>query len=446
MIVPTHRLMLWLLCVVVPAGLITAAAPALALAAWSLVLLLIAAALVDATLGLGRLRGIAACLPDLVRLTRDREGSIMVVVMNPGKQAMEIRLGLPFPEYVASEQDDVVIQLPDGHEQVTYEWICTGVRRGCYQMDRCYFERISPLKLWALRNSTEANTQIRVYPNLMRERRSLAALFLNSTSLGIHAQRLVGKGRDFEKLREYIPGDSYEDIHWKASAKRGHPVTKVYQVERTQEVYVIIDASRLSARRANPLDPDDQESQLERFLTAALVVGMAAEKQGDNFGLMLFSDHVEKFVRARNGRTHYGACRDAIYTAEPRLVAPDFEEMATFIRTRLTRRALLVFLTSLDDPVLSESFVHNIQLLGRQHLIMTNMLVSPGVRPLFSAPDAARLEDVYRQLGGHYRWQDLQEVERVLQRRGVTFKLLNSESLCVDLVSQYIGVKQRQLI
>jgi len=55
-----------------------------------------------------------------------------------------------------------------------------------------------------------------------------------------------GKGRDFEKLREYIPGDSLDDIHWKATAKRGHPVTKVFQIERTQEVYVILDASRLS--------------------------------------------------------------------------------------------------------------------------------------------------------------------------------------------------------
>ena len=43
-------------------------------------------------------------------------------------------------------------------------------------------------------------------------------------------------------------GDSLGDVHWKATAKRGHPVTKEFQIERTQEVYCIIDASRLSAR------------------------------------------------------------------------------------------------------------------------------------------------------------------------------------------------------
>src|SRR5205823_6064500 len=84
--------------------------------------------------------------------------------------------------------------------------------------------------------------------NLFNERKHVAALFLRRGQLGTHAQRQAGQGRDFEKLREYVHGDSYDEIHWKASAKRGHPVTKVFQVERTQEVYVIVDASRLSAR------------------------------------------------------------------------------------------------------------------------------------------------------------------------------------------------------
>ncbi len=79
-------------------------------------------------------------------------------------------------------------------------------------------------------------------PNLLDDRKNLSALFLNRGQFGLHAQRQVGKGRDFEKLREYIPGDGYDEIHWKATARRGKPITKVFQIERTQEVYVIVDA------------------------------------------------------------------------------------------------------------------------------------------------------------------------------------------------------------
>lgn len=181
-------------------------------------------------------------------------------------------------------------------------------------------------------------------------------------------------------------------------------------------------------------------------MTAALVLGLAAERQGDLFGLLTFTDRVEKFVRARNGRNHYSACRDALYTLEPKTVTPDFDEVCTFIRLRLRRRALLVFLTALDDPALAESFVRNMDLIRRQHLVLVNMLQLPGVNPLFTGPDVAGLDDLYKHLGGHLQWGKLRELQKVLQRRGVQFSLLNHERLSGELVSQYLSVKQRQLL
>ena len=108
---------------------------------------------------------------------------------------------------------------------------------------------------------------------------------------------------------------------------------------------------------------------LERFVTAGLVLGLAAEQQGDLFGLLTFTNKVESFVRAKNGKAHFSACRDALYTLQPQVVTPDFDELCTFIRLRMRRRALLVILTSLDDPVLAESFVRNLELIRRQHPI-----------------------------------------------------------------------------
>ena len=181
-------------------------------------------------------------------------------------------------------------------------------------------------------------------------------------------------------------------------------------------------------------------------MTAALVLGLAAERQGDLFGLLTFTDRVEKFVRAKNGQAHYSTCRDALYTLQPKITTPDFDELCTFIRLRLRRRALLVFLTALDDPALAESFVRNVDLIRRQHLVLVNMLQMPGVNPLFTDPEVAGLDDLYGRLGGHLQWQRLRELQKILQRRGVRFSLLNNEGLSAELVSQYLSVKQRQLI
>ena len=103
-------------------------------------------------------------------------------------------------------------------------------------LNSAFVECASPLGLWASRKQVPVQSEIRVYPNLLSERKNLAALFLNRGTFGIHAQRQVGKGRDFEKLREYVPGDGYDEIHWKATARHGKPITKVFQIEKTQEI------------------------------------------------------------------------------------------------------------------------------------------------------------------------------------------------------------------
>ena len=75
--------------------------------------------------------------------------------------------------------------------------------------------------------------------------------------------------------------------------------------------------------------------------------------------------------------------RCALHSATA-VVTPDFDELCTFIRLRLRRRALLIFLTALDDPLLAESFVRNMDLICRQHLILVNMIQPPGVLPCSS--------------------------------------------------------------
>jgi uncharacterized protein (DUF58 family) len=177
-----------------------------------------------------------------------------------------------------------------------------------------------------------------------------------------------------------------------------------------------------------------------------LTLGLATEQQGDLFGLLSFSNKVDNFVRARNGKAHYSACRDVLYRLQSQEVSPDFDEVFTFIRLRLRHRALLIFLTALDDPVLAESFVRNIELIYRQHIVLVNMVQPPGIGRLFSDPQVSSMDDLYRRLGGHLQWQNLRELQKVLERRGVRFGLLKNERLSAELVSQYLDVKRRQAL
>ena len=185
---------------------------------------------------------------------------------------------------------------------------------------------------------------------------------------------------------------------------------------------------------------------LERFTIAALVMGLAADRQGDLFGIGAFDSMVRNFVRAKNGKPHYDSCRDILYTMQPQSVSPDFTDVFTFISKHIRRRALLVFLTSLDDPVLAENFAQHIELICRQHLVIVGMLKPPLAKPLFSTPSVTAIDDIYQHLGGHVLWGRLREIEKILQRNGVGFALLENEYLCTGLISRYLTVKHRQIL
>jgi len=426
--------------VAVPAALV-AALPGWSAWGWGLITALLLTAIVDAMLAFRRLRGIAVQTPEVVRLWKDRPGAIELTIRNESQKAIELRIGLSFPAEIVAREEEMFALLPAGGEHSRIGWNCTPQRRGRYLLDSCAIERSSALGLWLTRKLLPLKLEVRVYPNLAAERKKAPAFFKRGR-LGVHGQRQIGKGREFEKLREYAPGDSYDEIDWKATARRGHPITRVFQVERTQEVYIILDASRLTAR---PVSSDPESSILERNITASLLLALAAEKQGDLFGLVTFSDRVHDFVRARNGNAHYDACREALYTLHPRIVTPDFDELFTLLRLRLRRRALLIFLTELDDPILAESFSRNVKLL-RHHLVLVGMAKPPGSRPLFEAGEVKDTDGVYRELAGHILWNKLREFGQVLRRQGVRFSLLDADTLGPELASIYVDLKQRQLL
>ena len=444
MIVPRNRLLLWIALIVVPFTTVGATVPGAFVLSMIFVGGLLAVVLAEALLSFGQLAGIRVQLPEIVRWQKDRPGVLEIRVHNESLAGRLLRVGFAFPREIVSDGEDRTIQLPANAALSRLDWSVTPNRRGQYFLENAYLEASSPLGFWAVRRVQPARAELRVYPNLFDERKNVAALFLRRGQYGIHAQRAAGQGRDFEKLREYVPGDSYDEIHWKASAKRGHPVTKVFQVERTQEVYVIVDASRLTAREIAL--PDGRTTTRERFVTAALILGLAAEQQGDQFGLITFSDRVLSFVRAKSGQAHYDACRDRLYTLQPQSVTPDFDELCSFIRLRLRKRALLIFLTALDDPMLAENFSKASELISRQHLILVDMLLPVGADPLFSDDAVSNIDDLYSRLGGHLQWNQLREFGNVLKRRGVRFSLLHPDKLAAELIAQHADVKRRQLL
>jgi uncharacterized protein (DUF58 family) len=441
MMVPANRLLAVFSLSAVPCSLAWALLPVAAPFAVMILGGLLALALVDARLAGRSLRGVGAEMPEEITLTHGREGECTLVLTGGSTGKKEVRVGLELPEQIHSSWDDFRTILPEEGARRSVPWPVLPQRRGRFSVEKCHLQVRSFLGFWHWQEVRHLKSEIKVYPNLFPEKKRLAALFLNRGSLGLHLHRQVGKGREFEKLREYLPGDSLNDIHWRGTAKRGHLVTKQYQIERTQEIYVVIDSSRLNAR-----DSGNGQSMLERYITAALMLNLVARQQGDLFGLAAFSDRVHQFVSARSGLEHFRTCQDALINLQAQSHNPDYGELAAFLSLRLRRRALILFLTCLDEPALAERFEKEMALVSRRHLLLVNMIKPSAATPLFSTDDVDSTECVCRHLAGHLVWQSLRELGRNLKMQGVDFHLLDEERLSTDLVSQYINVKRRQLL
>ena len=183
MIAPSNRLIWFVAAVILPAAAIGGLVPRTALVCSVLIAAALTAAILDAMFAPHRLSGVQVRLPELVRMTLNRESGFALRIEN---SPARLRVGLAMPGEFIAKEELLVVDVPSALARV--EWFCTPRKRGSYRIERCYFETASALGFWVVRGQTPASCEIRVYPNLSMESRQVAAAFLNRGGAGGHGE------------------------------------------------------------------------------------------------------------------------------------------------------------------------------------------------------------------------------------------------------------------
>lgn len=240
----------------------------------------------------------------------------------------------------------------------------------------------SPLGLLMRRGLRGEGDVLRVYPDTARLLRDEA---LDPShvlaALGVRAARRRGEGMDFESLREFIPGDDPRRRDWAASARRGRPVVRIHQHERSQTVILAVDASRLLAARFRG------RSKLDFAVDAAVALARAALATGDRVGLVVFDDGIRAQLAPRSRAKELGDVIEALRTVQPRLVEADYEGLARHFAVQRQQRALVVVLTDFVEAAAAR-VVPPLVVLGRRHRVLLVALrdavfeaLAPGAPP-----------------------------------------------------------------
>jgi uncharacterized protein (DUF58 family) len=323
------------------------------------------------------------------------------------------------------------------------------LERGVFRIEAVRMMVRSPMGLWRWVGDLSTEGEIRVFANSRKEQRNMGALWAQGLS-GLHLQSAVGKGREVDKLREYVHGDGIEDIHWKATARHGHPITKVYRIERSQDIYLVMDTSRFARRTIAHITVPEVDlrlpvSLLERSIVTADILAMIATRQGDRVGLVGFSRKADLFVKPGTGSEHLSRCRRALLDLSADESTIDYQELFQYLAMHIHRRALFLFMTDLDDPAAAEAFTRNLRFMTSRHIVVCICPLPPDVGPLFQRPVSTDHE-IYGALSGGLRWKSIQLRKRELRAQGADLVTVSYDDMPSETIRAYMATRRRQLV
>ncbi len=327
----------------------------------------------------------------------------------------------------------------DGYGSETVKYVLRPGGRGEFDLGPVQVRVRSPLGLIERRLSFGEKTKVRVYPNLKDLRRyDLLSRRRLLSQQGIRAVRRVGEGREFERLREYSPGDEYRIIDWKATARRRRPVSRVHETERGQNIMILLDAGRLMAAATGRL------TKLDFAINAALMLGYVALRNNDRVGLAVFSSDVESFALPRAGKAALSRLMDALVPLQPRLTFSNYRAAVEAVSRKMRRRALVVMYTDLADPEAMEEIVSVFPLLRRSHLPLCVSYRDPALLDLAGAPPARNA--LYEHVAAMEMVAERRKALGDLRAKGVSIVDVPPEEIAVASVNRYLSLKRMQAI
>jgi uncharacterized protein (DUF58 family) len=290
---------------------------------------------------------------------------------------------------------------------------------------------------WA---SADLAQTVRVYPNFEQSRKAMLYLIrTRQVQLERRLRRRRGQGREFESLREYRPGDEYRDICWTATARRAHLVTKIYQLERSQAVWIILDAGRLlRARVAGP-------SKLDYAVNAALSLAQVAMYSGDRVGLLAYGRHLQQDIAPARGAAQLRALVEALALVHAEPYEANHLRASSRLLSEQKRRSLVVWITDFaETPATPEVVEGALQLAGR-HLVIFGAIAQPELAEVGRAVPHTAAE-MYEHAAAVELLERRELLMRRMRQQGILALELTPGALSTALINHYLETKDRGLL
>lgn len=332
-----------------------------------------------------------------------------------------------------------VVLTPGETIQITYSFRPTS--RGQYYFGNTllYLSTRMGLLERRLRANTTAQEAL-VFPSVLQMKKmELKALSRISTHSGIKKIRRIGHGYEFEQIKNYVPGDDYRGINWKASGRKADLMVNQYEDERAQQLYCIIDKSRAMRLPFNGL------TLMEYAINATLAISNVALKKYDKAGLITFSDILGAVVKADNKPRQLNLLLTQLYKEQERPFETNFELLYFAARKLIAGRSLIFFFTNFESIYALERALPLLRKIHSSHLLVVILFENTEISH-FAEEKTKTMEDIYMQSAARKYLLEKQQIAHKLHQFGIQTIYTKPEELSVNTINKYLELKSRGLI
>jgi uncharacterized protein (DUF58 family) len=369
---------------------------------------------------------------------------VKIAVRNSGRVPVHARIVDETPATLQLTPSEVELGVPAGASAESQYPILPS-QRGDANLNRIYVRYQSPLRIaerWAVASAPQTVT---VFPNLDEAKQhTLYLIRSRQVELEKRRRRQRGQGREFDSLREYREGDELRDISWTATARRNRLVTRVFQIERSQAVWIVLDAGRLL--RAKVAEPGRIPiSKLDYAANAALSLAQIAMHCGDRVGLLAYGRNIQQNLNAGRGPHQMRAIVEALAHVRGEAGEADHGRAVHTLLGEQKRRSLIVWITDFAETATTPEVLEFAMHMANRHLIVFAAMGQPDLNALAAATPQTT-GDMYRHVAALEIADRRSALLGALRQRGVLVLELMPGMLASSLVNQYMDVKERGLL
>jgi uncharacterized protein (DUF58 family) len=387
----------------------------------------------------------------------DSETEIELTIENHGQTIVDCRLVDDLPPALVAQ--------PATHRLTAFPLVPASLRyrvepqeRGDCETGWLYVRYRSPLGLaerWARAPLTQT---VRVYPALHTgEEQQIFLARSRQIDLQLRQARLRGLGRDFESLREYREGDDLRDICWTATARRGSLITRQYQTERSQAVWIVLDCGRLMRSRVALAAPPGQaalpvaetaprvHSKLDHACTTAVALAQLALFSGDRVGLLAYGQSIQQRLLPGRGAAHLRQLIESLAQVHAESGEADHLRATATLNRLQPRRSLILWITDLAETAMRPEVIDGAMQLLRRHVLLFVAMAQPEVESIAQARPK-NLEQMFLAAAAQEMAGRRELLLARLHEQGALTLDLNPEALTSSVLNQYLAVKERAMV